>query len=191
MCGLARDRARADGVALDVIEADMVDFRLPRRVDLALLAMDSASYLLDNNAVLRHLRCVADALADGGVYVLEMHHPRDAFGKNGSTAPHWTAEADGLRVTTQWGAAGDPFDPITQVDQVTVTMSWSGPDGAGEHVESAPQRRCTANEFDALVRASGVFDIVEWRGSLTPTTPAVPFTNDAPAWRMVPVLRRR
>ncbi|MEP7283787.1 MAG: class I SAM-dependent methyltransferase [Rubrivivax sp.] len=191
MCTYARDRAAADGVALEVHCADMVVFTLAHRVDLAWLAMDSASYLLDVDAVLAHLRCVADHLEAGGVYVLEMAHPRDVFNVGTSTRARWTAEADGLHVETAWGAVGDPFDPITQVEQVTVSLKWSHADGSGERVDRSRQRRCSATEFDALVRASGVFDIVEWRGAVAPATPAVPFDNDRRAWRMVPVLQRR
>jgi SAM-dependent methyltransferase len=188
MCDYALQRAAEDGVALQTLVADMVDFRLPQPVDLALLLMDSASYLLDNDATLRHLRCVAAALAEGGLYVLEMVHPRDVFGiGTPSTKSNWTRELDGLRVETSWGADDDAFDPVTQTELVTATLTWSGPDGSGQLVERARQRRCTANEFDALVRASGCFEIVEWLGSLAPP---VPFDNQKAAWRMVPVLRR-
>jgi len=188
MCDYALERAGLDGVDLTAVDADMVEFRLAQRFDLAVLLMDSASYLLDNDAVLRHLRCVAAHLADGGLYVLEMSHPRDAFGVGASTTLQWTAEADGLRVATRWGAEGDAFDPVTQVDAVTVTLDWSGPDGSGQLVDCARQRRFTANEIDALVRASGCFEIVEWLGSLAPPAP---FDNQRAAWRMVPVLRKR
>lgn len=189
MCDYALQRAAEDGVAVQTVVADMSDFRLPQPVQLAALLMDSASYLLDNDTTLRHLRCVAANLVDGGLYVLEMCHPRDAFAIAApSTQSTWTREVEGLRVETQWGAAGDVFDPITQVEEVTATMRWSGPDGSGELVERARQRRCTANEFDALVRASGCFEIVEWLGSLAPQ---VPFDNQKAAWRMVPVLRRQ
>ncbi len=188
MCEYALQRAAQDGVQLQVAVADMCEFELGQRFDLAVLLMDSSSYLLDNQAVLRHLACVASHLVDGGLYVLEMSHPRDAFGVGVSTGGQWTAEADGLRVQTRWGAEDDAFDPITQVDEVTVTMDWSGPEGSGQLVERACQRRFTANEVDALVRASGRFDIVEWLGSLNPATA---FGNDRAAWRMVPVLRRR
>jgi SAM-dependent methyltransferase len=190
MCAFAHDRARADGVALEAVCADMVDFRLDRRFDLALLLMDSASYLLDNDAVISHLRAVAAHLADGGLYVLEMSHPRDAFGTGASTHTSWTQTLDGWSVTTQWGAAGDAFDPITQQEQVTVTLDWTGPDGGGHLVDTARQRRFTATEFDALVRASGCFEAVERLGSLTPSEPPVPFDDSPAAWRMVPVLRR-
>ena len=188
MCEYALERAAHDGVPLQVSVADMCDFKLGQRFDLAVLLMDSSNYLLENQAVLNHLACVASHLVDGGLYVLEMSHPRDAFGVGASTNTHWTAEADGLRVELEWGAKGDAFDPITQVDEVTVTMNWSGPEGSGQLVERARQRRFTANEVDALVRASGQFDIVEWLGSLNPATA---FGNDRAAWRMVPVLRKR
>jgi hypothetical protein len=166
----------------------MCSFQLEGRFDLALLLMDSASYLLDNDAVLRHLACVAEHLADGGLYVLQMSHPRDAFGVGASTNTRWTSEADGLRVDMRWGAEGDPFDPVTQVDEVTVTMNWSGPGDSGQLVERAHQRRFTANEVDALVRASGHFDLMEWLGSLAPYAAL----NNEPAARfMIPVLRKR
>jgi len=180
--------AARDGVALQVACADMVDFTLPRRFDLVVLLMDSASYLLDNGAVLRHLACVARHLVPGGVYVLEMSHPRDAFGVGASNNTHWTSEADGLQVTVRWGQEGDTFDPTTGVDEVTVTMDWSSAGNSGRVVEQARQRRFTANEVDALVRASGKFEIVAWGGLLAPP---LAFDNAPAARRMIPVLRAK
>ena len=188
MCDYALAQARLQDLALDVACADMRDFSLPGSVDLALLLMDSACYLLDNDSVLRHLHCVARHLGPGGLYVLEMAHPRDAFRLGSSTEAGWTSECDGLRVDTTWGMPGDVFDPIQQVDAVTVHMAWSGPEGNGEMTETAHQRRFTANEFDALVRANGEFEVVQYLGSLAHP---VPFDNSEAAWRMVPVLRRR
>jgi SAM-dependent methyltransferase len=188
MCEYALECAAHDGVHLQTVAADMCEFNLGQRFDLAVLLMDSSSYLLDNEAVLSHMGCVARHLVDGGLYVLQMSHPRGAFGVGTSTNTQWTSEADGLRVEVRWGADGDAFDPITQVDEVTVRMDWSGPCGSGSLVERACQRRFTANEFDALVRASGQFDTVEWLGSLAPATP---FSNDRAASYMVPVLRKR
>jgi SAM-dependent methyltransferase len=188
MCEYARACAARDGLPLQVVVANMVDFSLGERFDLMVMPMDSSSYLLDNTATLTHLDCVARHLVDGGLYVLEMTHPRTAFGVGPSTGTDWISEADGIRVHTCWGAAGDAFDPITQIDEVTVTMVWSGPAGEGRLQERARQRRFTANEVDALVRASGQLEIVEWLGSLAEATA---FSNDPTASFMVPVLRKR
>ena len=188
MCEHALACAARDGVPLQVVVADMVDFSLGTHFDLAVMPMDSSSYLLDNAAALNHLACVARHLVDGGLYVLEMTHPRSAFGAGASTSTDWVAEDQGLRVQTCWGAPGDTFDPITQIDEVTVTMAWSGAAGDGRVVEQARQRRFTANEVDALVRAIGQFEIVEWLGSLA--TQAA-FTNEPTASFMVPVLRKK
>lgn len=187
MGAYALDRAREDGVAIEAVCADMTAFELGRRFDLALLLMDSASYLLDNDSTIAHLRAVAAHLVDGGLYVLEMSHPRDAFGLGASTRSEWTQEEHGWRVSTRWGAEGDDFDPIAQVEQVTATLDWTGPAGSGRLVETARQRRFTATEFDALVRAAGGFETVQTLGALAPS---VPFDNAPAAWRMVPVLRR-
>lgn len=188
MCEHARACAARDGVPLQAVVADMVDFSLGTRFDLAVMPMDSSSYLLDNAAALSHLDCVARHLMEGGLYVLEMTHPRSAFGVGSSTSTDWVSEDQGLRVHTSWGAPSDAFDPITQIDEVTVTMAWSGPAGEGRVVEQARQRRFTANEVDALVGASGQFEIVEWLGSLAT---GAAFSNERSASFMVPVLRKK
>ena len=186
MLDYASALAAREGVSLAVACADMVDFTLPTRFDLVVLLMDSSSYLLDNNAVLRHLACVAAHLVPGGIYVMEMSHPRDAFGVGASNNTHWTSEADGLSVTMRWGQAGDAFDPVTQIDEVTVTMDWSTASDSGQVVERARQRRFTANEIDALIRANGDFEIVAWKGLLAPM---LAFDDAPAARRMIPVLR--
>ena len=186
MLDYASALAAQDGLALQVACADMCAFTLPQRVDLAVLLMDSSSYLLDNDAALRHLACVARHLSPGGVYVLEMSHPRDTFGVGTTNNTHWTTEADGLRVTMRWGEPGDAFDPVTQIDEVTVRMDWTDAAGSGHLVERSRQRRFTVNEVDALVRASCAFEIVEWLGALAPPHP---FDNAKAARRMIPVLR--
>jgi SAM-dependent methyltransferase len=61
MCDYALERAAHDGLHLKAVAADMRDFKLEQRFDLTALLMNSSSYLLDNEAVLSHLACVARA----------------------------------------------------------------------------------------------------------------------------------
>ena len=166
---------------------DMVEFSLGERFDLAMLLMDSASYLLDNGAVLAHLASVADHLTDGGVYILEISHPRDMFGVGRSTRAEWERERDGIHLRIRWGCEDDPFDPVRQVRRVTTRIEYAGRGHSGSFTDRAEQRLFTANEFQALVAASGRFRIVEIFGALDT---AVPFDNRPSSWRMVPVLQK-
>lgn len=55
------------------VVGDMADFRLPRKVDAAMNTINSFRHLPSERAALDHLRCVARALAKGGIYVLGLH----------------------------------------------------------------------------------------------------------------------
>jgi len=56
-----------------VFVGDMSDFRLPRKVDAAFNTINSFRHLLSQRAARSHLRCVADSLRKGGIYVLGLH----------------------------------------------------------------------------------------------------------------------
>lgn len=174
-------------IDLQYICADMIDFRLESTFDLAALLMDSSSYLLDNDAVLHHLDAVADHLTENGLYVIEMAHPRDVFGVGKSATTIWRAQRGDIVVDFEWGKETDVFDPITQVTDVTVTMRYESPEESGIVIDRAAQRCFTANEFRALVTASGRFELVALYGACNIT---VPFSNDKAAWRMTPVLKK-
>ena len=187
MVHLGRRMAAEASVDIEYIGADMTAFALTEPVDLAAMLMDSQSVLLDDDAVLAHFRCVVDALVPGGIYLLEMGHPRDAFGVGRSADSDWVIERDGRTVRTIWGLDDDPFDPITQITDVTVTMRWQKGEDRGEISEIAPDRRFVPNELRALVTASGRFEIVAELGALDPD---LPVNNEKESWRFVPILRR-
>lgn len=187
MVRYAQHKAARAGVDLAYHAADMTRFTLPARVDLAATLMDSASYMLDDDSVLSHLGAVADALEPGGLYVLEMSHPRDAFGAARSTAQTWSATRGSTHVTMTWGDPTDRFDPVTHITETTTTLEWRDGAESGVLHGRAPQRAFTLDEIRALVRASNRFEILEVFGSLNP---AIPFSDRKDAWRMIPVLRR-
>lgn len=181
------EKAAKAGVALDYRLGDMVDFSWDRSFDLAAILLESTSYLLTNDDVFRHLQSVSHCLEPGGIYVQEMAHPRDVLGVGTSVNLDWESERDGLKVHMQWGQADDPFDPITQIADVTVVLEVEESGKKREVVERAPQRRFTATEWRGLIAASDDFDLVAQYGALDT---ALPFSNDDEAWRMVSVLQK-
>ncbi len=180
-------KARAENLEVEYVQGDMTDFDLGSGFDLVAILMDSTSYLLDNAAVLANLDRVADHLNDGGIYVLEMGHPRGVFGEAEHVGSDWEMEREGTRVKMRWGEKTDDFDPITQITDTTVTLEYHDGEDSGAIVARSRQRCFGPNELKALVAASGRFSIVETFGSMSAD---VPFDNREEAWRMVPVLQK-
>lgn len=61
------------GFPPSVVTGDMADFRLRRKVDAAFNTINSFRHLDTERKAENHLRCVASALAKGGIYALGLH----------------------------------------------------------------------------------------------------------------------
>ena len=181
------EKAKAAGTTISYLQGDMRSFELAEPVDLAAIFMDSTAYLITNDDVIKHLQCVARALNEDGLYILEMSHPRDVFSVGQSSSTEWTEKNGDVEVSITWGKESDVFDPIRQTTMVTATLKYKTPTEQGEVIDQSEQRCFTFNEIDALVKASGCFEIVEILGSFAP---GVTFSNDKKSWRMIPVLKR-
>jgi len=215
MCGYAAGQAKAAGVALDVVEADMRDFRLSGpdggRVafDAAITMLNSACHLFTLDDLVRHLTAVRAHLVAGGLYIVELAHPADIFAPEPRTSSEWTVDApDGLHAEVHWGGRGDRIDPLTQVTDEHMSITATAKDGTIRTVSDVvPNRFWTLTEFTAAVALAntvalentvgpantvalasapaGGFELVASYGDFDETT-----ALDAPsAWRMVLVLR--
>ena len=89
MVSYGMKKALENNVALNYLQADMRDFKLLKRVDLAAIFMASTGYLLTNEDMIEHLKSVGSNLNPNGVYVLEMIHPRDVFSVNYVGGERW------------------------------------------------------------------------------------------------------
>ena len=114
MCARARDLAAAAGVPLTVVEADMRDFSLPGRFDLAITMLNSLCHLLTLDDLLSHLAAVGRHLDQDGLYIMELAHPADFFRTERRTSSEWTSETGDGTVSVRWGAQ-DQIDPVTQI----------------------------------------------------------------------------
>lgn len=180
-------KAQQDRVQIEYICDNMIDFYLTKKFDLVVTLMDSISYVHTNDDFITHLKNVANCLNKNGLYVLEMLHPRDVFGLGHSTETSWEMERAGKKVKVNWGKASDVFDPITQVVKTSVSLEYSYETEHGLIEDVALQRKFTFNELDALVKASGCFQLIKTYGAMDNT---VPLDNTEKAWRMVPVLQK-
>lgn len=121
---LSRDMiayARQETPAVNFIEADMSNFRFDSKVDLALCVFDGVDLLVDNAKVISHLESVRDALSDGGLYVIEQTHPRDANLYH-LPALSWQGEAEGVHVEFVWGVNEPLPDIATGMAEIQMEM---------------------------------------------------------------------
>ncbi len=79
-----------------LIEADLADFRLPGRYDLAHCLVSTFKYLLDERSARAHLTRVAEHLAPGGIYVLGFH--LSDYDERARVRERWVAVRGGERI---------------------------------------------------------------------------------------------
>jgi SAM-dependent methyltransferase len=189
MCAYARGRAAVEGVPFDVVEADMVSFRIPRRrFDLAVVMLDSASHILDLDAMVSHLRSVGAHLVPGGLYVMEMCHPADFLAGAATTQDRWRLTRDGKKVDVNFTSPVRGFDPATQVWDCRISVKVVEAGRTRQLRDTVSLRRWTATEVDAAARLAGNVRVVERHGSFDVDGP---FGTKAPSeWRMISVLER-
>jgi SAM-dependent methyltransferase len=216
MCSYAAGQAKAAGVTLGVVEADMRDFRVagpdgkPVLFDAAVTMLNSVCHLFTLDDLVRHLTAVRSHLVPGGLYIVEVAHPADFFAPVPRTSSEWTIDAPGMHADVHWGGRGDRIDPLTQVTNEHMTITATTKDGTIRTVSDVvPNRFWTLTEFTAAIAlsnagsapkpgdtpggatsvpdsASGGFELVATYGDFDETT-----ALDAPtAWRMILVLRR-
>jgi SAM-dependent methyltransferase len=187
MCARARDKARQEGLELTVVEADMRDFRIEGRFDLAITMLNSLCHLVTLDDLVAHLGALGAHLDPGVLYIVELAHPADYLSAAPRTSSDWTTEVDGARVDVRWGGPGDPIDPVSQITREHVTVTVRAPDGSIRKItDVVPNRFWTATELTAAVRLEGSFSVLASYGDFNDTTAV----DDPRAWRMILILRR-
>lgn len=89
------ERLRKAGFRPSAIVGDMARFRLPAPVDAAFNTISSFRHLSTDALALAHLKCMADALRPGGIYLLGLHlTPTDA---RPDDSEHWSVRRGHLQ----------------------------------------------------------------------------------------------
>jgi SAM-dependent methyltransferase len=98
MLAFARRRLGRERLHARLTRGRMERFGVPGKFDLAHCLVSTFKYLRDEDSARSHLRCVAGALATGGVYVLGLHLAD--YGARGPSHERWVASRNGIRVTS-------------------------------------------------------------------------------------------
>ncbi len=189
MVDYANDLIRKENLNAKIFYGDMQTYRSIERYDIVLNLMCSFAHLLTNDAILEHLRTTADLLDDGGLYIIQTAHPRDFFQEEKSAQkPYWTMTRGETTVITSWGASQTIFDPMTEIDDVTVTYTVTENEQSTEYSSPVRLRRLSLQTFRALVAQCGRFDIVALVGDMDLN---VPLDSSSDSHWLIPILQKR
>jgi SAM-dependent methyltransferase len=163
MINLAREQAEQEGVEVEWIAEDMRHVRLKNPVDIAINVFDGIDCLLTNDDLLDHFQAIAASLTPGGLYFIDLTHPRDCFYAYDRDW-RYKGERDGVKVEIVWAVNKPVMDPIHHTYHTEIEMHI---DDHGKHIvipDVADERLLTAPEIALLAELSGVLTPVAWYG---------------------------
>ncbi|MEO8497982.1 MAG: class I SAM-dependent methyltransferase [Planctomycetota bacterium] len=149
------ERLQRHGFAASAFVADMTDFRLKRKADVAFNMINSFRHLNTAKGAQDHLTCVANCLRRGGLYVLGLHLTPT------TTAPleeeSWSAMRGNLCVNTRLWTTGR--DLKKRQETFSMTFDVYTPTKSFRMKETIAFRTYTASEMARLIKGVGSFEI--------------------------------
>jgi len=141
----------------ELVNGDMTRHVCRPAVDAAFCTFNTFRHLLDERSALEHLRCVADSLRTGGIYILGFHCiPLDA---DPDCTERWTASHGGTKVSVTLKVVG--FERRRRRETLRVSIKATKRSGQVERIRSEfPLRLYTPKQAKALLaQVADVFDL--------------------------------
>ena len=136
--------------------ADMSDFRVKKKADVAFNTINSFRHLSTEAAANGHLQSMASAVRVGGLYLLGVHlTPSKATPSDGES---WSARRGHLAVNTlMWT---NSRDPKKRVEKFGIRFDIHRPSGSFRIVDELVLRSYTKRQMSALINRLGLWDTV-------------------------------
>ena len=150
-------RLRRHGYAAAAFVANMSDFRVPRRFDLAFNTINSFRHLSSERAAKDHLQCMGEAIRVGGLYLLGVHlTPSQAAP---SETESWSARRGHLSINTHMWTKDR--DRKKRVERFGIRFDVHRPRGSVRIVDELVLRSYTSAQISRLIGSSGCWETVE------------------------------
>ncbi len=149
------ERLERHGLPPTAMVGDMADFRLSRTVDAAFNTINSFRHLLDESQAVAHLRCMAAAIARGGIYVLGLHlSPSEAQPMDKES---WSARRGNLSVLSRLEVSGR--DARRRIETCDMTFDVYTPRRQFRLSDTVQFRMYSARQMAALIGEVDEFEI--------------------------------
>lgn len=188
MLDFAAEEAEREGVLIETVHADMSNFKLKEKVDVAATLMESISHLTTNEQMISHFKSVAKALKPGGIYIIEATHPQFFFPDNEPNV--WTSRKGKTKVEITFGLPTDKYNSVTQVWDVTTRMIIREKGEEYRSETTTPLRWYLAREIKALIELSKAFE-KHWMFGSMYFIPPKPLDESEDSDSMVIVLKKK
>jgi SAM-dependent methyltransferase len=154
-----QSKARESNLEIATVKADMCNFALPGKYDIAMIMMGSISLIESNARFLGNLDSVARCLRKGGLYLIENAETDwstlDFFG-----AQTWITDRDGIAVETTYELKIK--DTLNQLAVATITLDINDHGKEFFFEESRTVKVIFPQEFVALIELNGKFEFIGW-----------------------------
>lgn len=170
MINLAKSKAQAEGLHLDWLVADMRQFQLDAPVDLMLTMFDGLDALLTNEDLLHHLQAVSRNLNPGGIYIVDIAHPRDV-NYDRYMDYYYQGERDGVKVEVEWGINNPQFDLVSGIAHTDIQIHVCAGGYEETITDSAEERLIFPQELILLADQTRELSITGWYGDFNMNQP--------------------
>ncbi len=145
------------GLAPAATVGDMAHFRLRRKVDAAFNTINSFRHLPTEKAARSHLKCIAEAVRPGGLYILGLH--LTPAGKPQCQEEQWSARRGHLAVTSRmWTLA---LDRRRRIERVAMQFDVWTPRRQVRLLDEMTFRTYTREQMARLLRTVGTLEVLE------------------------------
>ena len=149
-------RLQRKGFQDRVVCEDMTDFQLASPVDAGFNMINSFRHLVTHEQAVAHLRCMAEAIKPGGIYVLGIHlTPTEG---EPTDRESWAAQQGHLSVTTELACMDR--DPDNRLERFSMTYDIYTPTRRQQLKDSILFRTYTARQFLDLIAEVPGWEIV-------------------------------
>ncbi|MDA8745075.1 class I SAM-dependent methyltransferase [Rubripirellula amarantea] len=150
-------RFRRHGFPESAFVADMADFKVKRKSDIAFNTINSFRHLNSERAARDHLNCMAQAVRKGGLYLLGVHlTPTDVAP---SETESWSARRGHLSINTHMWTVGR--DPKSRVERFGIYFDVHRPSESFRIIDELVLRSYTPKQMDSLIESSDGWEVIE------------------------------
>ena len=151
--------AKKEGVEVETVKANFIDFKLAKKVDFACMLMGTITYMSSNEDFLKHLNSVAGSLNRGGLYLLE-NLKLDWSSKKFFKPQSWTMKRGKIKVKTTYTIKLK--DTLEQLFDEELKLEINDNGHKTVIASSFTSKMIFPQELLELVKENGQFEFLGW-----------------------------